>query len=113
MDGATFKSSSPSSTRRRIRVRADLGVVLAFGDGQKVPARVVDLSTGGMSVRCQRVPSYGELVRVIVRLVESDDWHLIPARVRWFSGQGFGVSFESLDVRQSNALERFVAQSAA
>lgn len=109
----TWTKIPPSSTRRRIRVRADLSVVLAYRDGLKLPARVIDMSTGGMHVRCERVPSYGETVTVIVRLPDSDDWFLLPARVRWFSGQGFGLGFESLDARQAVALERFVAAAAA
>lgn len=94
-------------------MRADLGIVIAFKDGQKLPARVIDVSTGGMNVRCERVPAFGEPVTIVVRLHESDDWHLIPATVRWFGGQGFGCSFENLDPKQTSALERFVSQSAA
>lgn len=113
MADASFTRSPRSGIRRRVRVRADLGVVIAFADGHKAPARVVDVSTGGMNVRCDRVPAFGERLTVIVRLQESDDWHLIPATVRWFSGQGFGLGFENLDARQTIAFERFVSESAA
>jgi c-di-GMP-binding flagellar brake protein YcgR len=108
------RADEKSGQRRRVvRVRADLRVVVALADLQKVPARVVDVSVGGMFLECERVPAYGEAVTVIVRLRESDDWHLIPATVRWFSRGAFGVAFEALDQRQSLALAKFVDQSAA
>jgi hypothetical protein len=111
---APSRSDEQSGQRRRVlRVRADLRVVLALATGEKRPARVVDVSVGGMFLQCERVPSYGEAVTVIVRLRESDDWHLIPAVVRWFSGSGFGVAFEGLDQRQALALAAFVDQFAA
>lgn len=111
---AESRHNEKSGQRRRVlRVRADLRVVLALANGEKRPARVVDVSIGGMFLQCERVPAYGEAVTVIVRLRESDDWHLIPATVRWFSGTGFGVAFEGLDQRQSLDLAKFVDQSAA
>jgi len=99
--------------RRVVRVRADLAVVIAFNDGEKRPARVIDVSVGGMHVRCDRVPEYGELVKVVVQLRSSDDWHFLPGAVRWFTSQGFGIRFEGLDRRQARALAAFVDQAAA
>ncbi len=112
MADSSFSKSPPSSTRLRTRVRADLNVVIAYADGRKVPARVIDVSLGGMHVRSERVPSYGEAVTVIVELLGTEGWHFLPARVRWFSGQGFGLGFERLDARQAKALERFVGHAA-
>jgi hypothetical protein len=94
-------------------VRAQLRVVVAFSDGEKIPARVVDLSIGGMNLRADRVPNYGEAVTVIVQLRRSDDWYLIPATVRWFLNGDFGVEFENLDTAQSRALASFIDQAAA
>lgn len=103
-----------SGTRRGIqRVRADLRVVLSFRDGEKQPARVVDVSVGGMNLRADRVPEYGETITVVVQLRESEDWHLIPAAVRWFSHGGFGVAFENLTTGQARAISAFIDQSAA
>ncbi|HVU03512.1 MAG TPA: PilZ domain-containing protein [Polyangiaceae bacterium] len=113
-----FQDATPeppsSRTRRELaRVRADLRVVLSYRDGEKLPARVVDVSVGGMNLRADRVPEYGEAITVIVRLRETEDWHLIPAAVRWFSQGGFGVAFENLSAGQQRALRIFVEQSAA
>jgi Tfp pilus assembly protein PilZ len=110
-----FGSGSNDSARRRrvVRVRADLRVVIAFKDGDKRPARVLDVSIGGMHVRCDRVPEYGEVVKVVVQLRQSDDWHFLPGAVRWFTSQGFGVGFEGLDETQAAALAAFVEQAAA
>lgn len=99
--------------RRVVRVRADLRVVIAFKDGDKRPARVLDVSVGGMHVRCDRVPEYGEIVKVVVQLRSSDDWHFLPGAVRWFTSQGFGIGFEGLDRIQAQALAVFVDQAAA
>jgi|SRR6185369_14159932 len=105
----------PSSGLRRgvQRVRADLRVVIRFRNGEKHPARVVDVSVGGMNLRADRIPEYGEAITVVVQLRESDDWFLIPAAVRWFSHGGFGVAFENLTPGQARALSTFVDQSAA
>jgi len=106
-------ASRDSGQRRRVvRVQADLRIVIAFRDGSKMPARVIDVSTGGMNVRADRRPEYGEALTVIVQLRESSDWHVIPAAVRWFSQGGFGVSFEGLDAPQARALAAFVDQAA-
>ncbi len=98
--------------RRSQRVRANLRVVIAFRDGHKQPAKVIDLSTGGMHVEAERIPEYGEVVTVVVQLHESDDWHLIPAVARWVGRRRFGLAFEGLDARQSLALRAFVDHAA-
>ena len=110
-----LRTSSHESGRRRqlLRVRADLRVVIAFEDGHKEPARVIDVSIGGMNLRAHRVPEYGEAITVIVQLRESGDWHVIPSVVRWFSHGDFGVAFENLNAAQTRALVAFVDQAAA
>jgi hypothetical protein len=89
-------------------VPAALSVVVAFRDGDKRLAKVVDMSTGGMHLEADRIPDYGETVTLVVQLHESDDWHLIPAMVRWVGSQRFGLAFENLDARQERALASFV-----
>lgn len=109
----TLSPHESGQRRQVLRVRADLRVVIAFSDGEKIPARVVDLSIGGMNLRADRVPNYGEAVTVVVQLRTSDDWHLIPATVRWFLHGDFGVEFENLEASQSRALASFIDQAAA
>jgi c-di-GMP-binding flagellar brake protein YcgR len=108
-------SDSPESgPRRRVtRIRANLRVVLAFRDGDKQPARVIDISTGGMNLRAARIPEYGESVTVVVQLRESSEWFLLPAVVRWFGRESFGVAFSELDPAQARALAIFIDQAAA
>jgi len=106
-------TSDSGHHRRVVRVQTDLSVVIAFKDGDKRPARVIDLSIGGMHLKCDRVPEYGEVVKVVVQLRSADDWHFLPGAVRWFTSQGFGVGFESLDQNQARALAAFVDQAAA
>jgi hypothetical protein len=83
-------------------------VVVAFRDGDKRPAKVIDMSTGGMHLEAERIPEYGEVVTIVVRLRESEDWHLIPAVVRWVGSTRFGLAFENLDAKQERSLALFV-----
>src|SRR5215510_7924540 len=94
--------------RRAARVRANMRVVLARQNGEKHPATVIDVSTRGMHLRAESTPAYGEPVTVIAQLAGSAEWHLVPARVRWFSRRGFGVAFEQLGAAESRALEALV-----
>lgn len=111
---STQRASSISGRRRIIqRVRTDLMIVIALASGEKVPARVVDVSVGGMCVNCERRPTYGEEITVIVRLDERSDWVLLPATARWLTGGGFGLEFRQLTQAQATALAAFVAQAAA
>jgi len=108
------RASSISGRRRLVdRVRADLMIVISLANGDKVQARVVDVSVGGMCVSCVCKPSYGEAITVIVRLDEKSDWVLLPATVRWFTTVGFGLEFRKLSEAQATALAAFVAQAAA
>jgi hypothetical protein len=106
-----LSSRPPESSHRRliVRVPAELNVVVAFNDGDKKLARVADVSLGGMNLHCERTPEYGEAIRLIVQFAKSEDWHVLPAMVRWFSRGGFGVEFERLGENQANALARFIA----
>jgi c-di-GMP-binding flagellar brake protein YcgR len=113
MPGQADSPASSGIRRRLVRVRADISVVVAFRDGDKLPARVMDVSAGGMYLRAGRTPQYGEVLTVVVRLGEHRDWSLLPATVRWFTSQGFGVAFESLDAKQAAALAAFVDHVAA
>lgn len=90
-----------------------MGVVVARDSGEKLRGRMLDLSLGGMHIAAERVPSYGERVRVLVQLSPEDDWLILPARVRWFTSRGFGVEFSSLDARQERALCQFVERWAS
>lgn len=106
-----LSSRPPESSQRRliVRVAADLRVVVAFHDGDKRPALVTDVSLGGMYLHCERTPEYGEALRLIVQFAKGEDWHVLPAVVRWFSKDGFGVEFERLGDVQADALARFIA----
>lgn len=106
-----LSSKPPENSQRRliVRVPADLSVVVAFGDGDKKPGRVTDVSLGGMNLHCERKPEYGETIRLIVQFRKGEDWHVLPATVRWFARDGFGIEFDRLDEFQANALSRFIA----
>jgi c-di-GMP-binding flagellar brake protein YcgR len=104
----------PESEQRRrlLRVQAELSVVIASEDGSKHPARVIDLSTGGMHLACSSVPEYGARITVVVQL-QQENWALLSATVRWFTKAGFGVAFDQLNPNQAQALAAFMDQVAA
>lgn len=98
--------------RRGARMATDVAVVVARHDGEKSRGRMLDLSAGGMHVACERVPAYGEPVRILLLLEPGADWLILPATVRWFTSRGFGVEFAGLDGRQEQALLGYVARRA-
>jgi c-di-GMP-binding flagellar brake protein YcgR len=109
-------TTKPAKTQRYHRrdgerVRASLRVVIALADGEKQPATVLDVSTGGMQLDAKRAPAYGEAVTVIVELGRPPTWQLIPAKVRWFGKRGFGVEFDDLGSAQVRALAAFVSEA--
>lgn len=105
-----FDTEPPKSGQRRMvqRVRTDLFVALSLADGTKLPARVIDVSTGGMFLHCAAGPEYGQAVTVVARLKERDDWTLLPATVRWITREGCGVEFDALSEKNARALEEFM-----
>lgn len=99
--------------RRRIqRVQTELNVVIALGDGRKLPARVMDVSLGGMHLKSATVPEYGTAVTVVGQL-QKEEWALLPATVRWFTSAGFGIEFEALTDEQAARLAAFLELTAA
>ncbi len=89
-------------------MRANLVVAVSRADGSKLPARVVDVSTGGMFLHCAPGPEYGETVTIVVQLQERNDWVLLPATIRWITTKGCGVEFDDLSEEKARALEEFV-----
>ena len=107
-----FRSSrgaAVSGIRRiAVRVPADFSVVVARSGGEKLVARVADISISGMHLVAPVVPEYGEQITIVLRFSLEGDWLLLPATVRWFSRSGFGVAFRTLDERRTRELGRFV-----
>jgi hypothetical protein len=103
------RSVSNSGLRRSlVRVTADVGVVVARATGDKWHGRMLDVSVGGMQVACDRVPSFGEELTLVVQLHPGGEWLLLPATVRWFTSRGFGAAFGRLGQEQIAELARFI-----
>jgi hypothetical protein len=94
------------------RVPANLGVTVAYPNGDKLPARIIDLGIGGMHLEAERAPEYGDAVTVVVRFDESADSIVLQSTVRWFSRNGFGVAFAELSPAQHRALSAFIGRAA-
>ena len=105
----TFRDAAQSGIRRiAVRVPADFSVVVARHGGEKLVARVTDISITGMHLSAPVVPDYGEQITIVLRFSLEGDWLLLPASVRWFSKTGFGVAFHALDEHRTKDLGRFV-----
>ena len=103
------RSADVSGIRRiAVRVPADFSVVVARTGGEKLVARVTDISITGMHLAAPVVPEYGEQITVVLRFSLDADWLLLPATVRWFSKTGFGVALHALDEHRIRELGRFV-----
>lgn len=103
------RATAVSGIRRvAVRVPADFTVVVARSGGEKLVARVTDLSVSGMHLAAPIVPEYGEQVTIVLRFTLEQEWMLLPATVRWFSKSGFGVAFHSVDDTRARELARFV-----
>jgi hypothetical protein len=103
------REAATSGIRRiAVRVPADFSVVVSRQGGEKLVARVTDISISGMHLAAPVVPDYGEQLTVVLRFSLEGEWLLLPATVRWFSKTGFGVAFRSLDDRRTRELGQFV-----
>jgi len=105
----SLRDAAASGIRRiAVRVPADFSVVVSRHGGQKLVARVTDISITGMHLAAPVVPDYGEQITIVLRFSLDGEWLLLPASVRWFSKTGFGAAFHALDERRTRELGRFV-----
>src|SRR5690606_10702058 len=66
-----------------------------------------DLSLGGMYVISSCIPDFGMKLTVSLTLPGSKAPLHLPAIVRWFSRDGFGVQFEPLGAKETHAITRY------
>jgi len=95
--------------RRYLRVPVMTEVAVALGDGGRVTATSQEISTGGMSLRCNHPPEPGGLVEVSFSLLTLPRvW--IRGNVAWRkANKSFGVRFDKSDERRQRLKEWIAA----
>ena len=74
-------------------------------DAQSATAR--DISLGGMYIASEARPELGRTLTIKLTLPGSRAELTLPAVVRWFSDDGFGVQFQLLGAKETHAITRF------
>lgn len=95
--------------RRHRRVPLEVPVTCeSLGrDGFCCVATTKDISLGGMYVISSSIPDFGTKLTVSLTLPGATSPLHLPAIVRWFSGDGFGVQFELLGAKETHAITRY------
>jgi len=96
--------------RKHERVPVHIGVICIPSDGEEFEGSVKDLSLGGMFVECERQPTFGSNVTLVLRGVAARELRL-PAIVRWSESRGFGVQFQLLGAYATHAILDLVKKS--
>jgi len=87
----------------RVPVMTEVGVVTA--DGGRVTATSQEISSGGMSLRCNHAPEAGSMVEVSFSLLTLPRvW--VRGNVAWRkSNKSFGIRFDATDDRRQRVKE--------
>jgi len=95
--------------RRYLRVPVMTEVTVALGDGGRITATSQEISTGGMSLRCNHAPEVGSLVEVSFSLLTLPRvW--IRGVVAWRkNNKSFGIRFDATDERRQRLKEWITA----
>jgi len=95
--------------RRYLRVPVMTEVAVSLADGGRVTATSQEISTGGMSLRCNHAPEVGSLVEVSFSLLTLPRvW--IRGIVAWRkTNKSFGIRFDSTDERRQRLKEWITA----
>ena len=94
--------------RRLTRVPVQLPVAVELADGTVFPAKISDVGVGGGFIESADAPGIGTETTLVLFVDERLGLVRIPARVRWVTGNGFGIQFSRLDSEATRALLRLV-----
>ena len=94
--------------------RAPLEQPLEFhtkNDGRRVAGLAKDISVGGMFVQTEEPAAFGTEVIIYLTLRGDAKELRLPGVVRWTSGNGMGVQFRLLGVRETHAITEIVTRN--
>ena len=99
----------------RIQRRLSVAYPVIFGGAPFVGEGVVsDLSLSGCSVRCEQTVLTGSYIKLSVLLPDPTSSLFIElGKVRWVSGNAFGVEFIRVPTLTRHRLDRVVSQELA
>jgi hypothetical protein len=90
--------------RRYVRVPLMTEVAVTMADGGRLTATSQEISTGGMSLRCNYPPDTGGMVEVTFSLLTLPRvW--VRAIVAWKKNKAFGIRFDITDERRQRLKE--------
>lgn len=96
---------------KRSHQRVTLETTLSYTEvgttqhAQSATAR--DISLGGMYIASAVRPELGRSLMIKLTLPGNAAELTLPAIVRWFSDDGFGVQFQLLGAKETHAITRF------
>ena len=96
--------------RSKPRLSINLGVEWE-SDGEKLSARISNLSEGGCYLDSVGDVRRGEIVGFRI-LLPDDDWLYLEGEVRHYTaGEGFGVQFVDLNEEQEDKLKALISRT--
>lgn len=95
--------------RRHHRVPLEAKVTCRATDteGFQCQANAKDISIGGMYLQSDELPALGRKLELSFQLPGNQAVLKLPAVVRWFAGDGFGVQFQLLGAKETHAITRY------
>lgn len=96
---------------KRRHQRVPLETTLTYADassgGEVHSANARDISLGGMYIASEARPELGRSLTIKLTLPGNAAVLTLPAVVRWFSDDGFGVQFQLLGAKETHAITRY------
>lgn len=93
--------------RRHHRVPLEATVTCRATDAEGFECQARDISIGGMYLQCAELPALGRKLELSFQLPGNQAVLKLPAVVRWFAGDGFGVQFQLLGAKETHAITRY------
>jgi PilZ domain-containing protein len=104
-----MRRSVPYERRTHVRKPVDVAVSLQPEGGERIEARMSDLSAGGALITSAKQVAFGAKVAITMTLPPSKAI-IVDGVVRWTKPDGMGVQFAQLGARETYAITEFLAK---
>lgn len=110
--GTDVLSTLRTEQQRYFRVTTELPVIINL-DGEHIEANTVNISSGGLAIRCPVTLTHGATMEVSFKLPGSDSNIEAKAKLAWTSPGGFaGLSFDQLHPSSQRHLQQWLFAAA-